>query len=77
MCIVSRGYRGRAGIFEALAMNKEIRKIILKSRDFIDEDALRTAAMNNGMKTLRPVGDQSLKSGVTSVENIEGIIIED
>jgi type IV pilus assembly protein PilB len=72
-----RGYRGRAGIFEALAMNKEIRKIILKSREFIDEDALRTAAFANGMKTLRQSAIDLLKSGVTSIENVEGMIMEE
>ena len=72
-----RGFRGRTGIFEALAMNKELRKIILKSKDFIDEDGLRTLALQNGMRTLRDSAMDLVKQGVTSLENVEGIILEE
>lgn len=72
-----RGYRGRVGIFEALAMTKEMRKIILKSKDFIDEDALRTFALQNGMQTLRQSAMNMVKAGITSVDNVEGMILEE
>jgi len=72
-----RGYRGRVGIFEALPMNKEIRKLILKSRDFIDEDGLRQLAAQNGMQTLRQSAMNLLRDGTTSIENVEGMIVED
>ena len=72
-----RGYRGRIGIFEALAMTKDMRKIILKSRDFIDEDALRTMALQNGMQTIRQYAINLAKAGITSIENIEGLIFEE
>lgn len=72
-----RGYRGRTGIFEALAMTKELRKIILKSKDFIDEDALRTLALQSGMRTLRDSAMDMVKAGITSVENVEGIVLEE
>lgn len=72
-----RGYRGRTGIFEALVMTKEMRKIILKSQDLIDEDALRTLALQNGMQTLRQSAVNLVKNGVTSLEDIEGMIMED
>lgn len=72
-----RGYRGRIGIFEALSMTKEMRKIILKSRDFIDEDALRTHALQNGMQTIRQSAINLAKAGITALDNIEGMIIEE
>jgi len=72
-----KGYRGRIGVFEALAMDKEMRKIILKSRDFVDEEALRALALQNGMKTLRQSALDLVKQGVTSIETAEGMIIED
>lgn len=72
-----RGYRGRLGIFEALAMSKEMRKIILKSRDFIDEDALRTHALQNGMLTLRQSAINLVKLGITSLDIVEGMILEE
>jgi type IV pilus assembly protein PilB len=72
-----RGYRGRVGIFEALPMSKEMRKIILKSRDFIDEDALRTHAIQSGMQTLKTSAINLVKAGITSMENVEGMILEE
>jgi type II secretory ATPase GspE/PulE/Tfp pilus assembly ATPase PilB-like protein len=58
-------------------MSKEIRKIILKSRDFIDEDALRTLALQSGMQTLRQSAINLVKEGITALENVEGMIIEE
>ena len=72
-----RGYRGRVGIFEALPMTKEMRKIILKSRDFIDEDALRTHALQSGMQTLKASAINLVKAGITSMENVEGMVLEE
>ena len=72
-----RGFRGRVGIFEALAMTKEMRKIILKSRDFIDEDALRTHATQSGMQTLKVSAMNLVKAGITSMENVEGMMLDE
>ncbi len=72
-----RGYRGRVGIFEALPMSKDLRKLILKSRDFIDEDGLRTMAAQSGMQTLRQSAMNLVREGITSIENVEGMILED
>ncbi len=72
-----RGYRGRIGIFEALYVSKDIRKIILKARDFIDEEALRTTALQSGMQTIRQSAINLMCQGVTSIENVEGMIIDD
>ncbi|HUL43563.1 MAG TPA: ATPase, T2SS/T4P/T4SS family [Bacteroidota bacterium] len=72
-----RGYRGRMGIFEAFTMTKDMRRIILKSKDFVDEDALRTLALQNGMQTLRQSAIDLVKEGITSIETVEGMILED
>jgi type IV pilus assembly protein PilB len=72
-----KGYRGRIGLFEALQMTKEMRKIILKSRDYIDEDALRTLATQKGMVTLREAAKNLVKDGVTSLETVEGMLIDE
>jgi len=72
-----RGFRGRIGIFETLVINKELRRIILKSQDFIDEDAMRQNALQNGMKTIRQMALGLVKEGVTSLENVEGLVLED
>lgn len=71
-----KGYRGRIGIFEALKMSKEIRQVILRSKDLIDEDAIRTLALKNGMITLKQSAINLAKSGVTSLHEIAGIAME-
>jgi type IV pilus assembly protein PilB len=72
-----RGFRGRTGIYETLVITKELRRIILKSQDFVDEDAMRQHALQNGMKTLRSMALDLVKAGVTSLENVEGLVLED
>jgi len=72
-----KGYRGRIGIFETLAVDKEMRKIILRSRDFVDEEALRSYAVQSGVQTLRTSALALVKNGVTSVETAEGILLDD
>jgi type IV pilus assembly protein PilB len=72
-----RGYRGRIGIYETLAMSKDIRKMIMKSHDFIDEEGIRTLAMQNGMQTLRKSALDLTRQGITSLENVESLIAEE
>jgi type IV pilus assembly protein PilB len=72
-----KGYRGRIGLFEALQMTKEMRKVVLKSRDYIDEDAIRTLAIQKGMITLRDAAKNLVIEGVTSLETVEGMLLDD
>jgi type IV pilus assembly protein PilB len=72
-----KGYRGRTGIYEVLTMNKQIRQIILKSKDFIDEEGLRQTAEQNGMKSLARSAMQLAREGKTSLECIVGLAIEE
>jgi type IV pilus assembly protein PilB len=72
-----RGYRGRIGIYESLSMNKEIRRVILKSAEYIDEDGIRQLALQNGMVPLRAQALRLVREGVTSLENVEGMVLED
>jgi type IV pilus assembly protein PilB len=64
------GYKGRAAIHEALFFTKELRKIILESGDEVNEDAIRTEAVKNGMLALRASGRERIKDGVTTCEEI-------
>jgi type IV pilus assembly protein PilB len=72
-----KGFRGRSGIFEILQMTKDIRQIILKSQDLIDEEAIRSLAVKNGMQTLKKAAFEMVKSGVTSLSEIAGLTLED
>ena len=71
------GYKGRIAIHEALYFHKNIRHIILKSDQVVDEDGLRELAVKNGMQTLRQSGIELLKKGVTSLEEVATVTMED
>jgi type IV pilus assembly protein PilB len=72
-----RGFRGRIGIYETLVINKDLRRIILKSHELIDEDAMRQNALAAGMKTLKFQALRLVKEGITSLENVEGLVLEE
>lgn len=71
------GYKGRAAIHEALLFTKEIKRLILDSGDDIDEDVIKDQAVKDGMLTLRASGRERIKEGITSIEEIIAITIED
>ena len=62
------GYKGRRGIHEALYFTKELRRIILNSKDDINEDEIRELANKNGMLSLRESAIELVKRGDTSLE---------
>ncbi len=70
------GYRGRQCITEALLFTGEIRKLILKSADSIDEDVIRQEALRNGMLTLRASGRGRVKEGTTTIEEVMSATVE-
>jgi type IV pilus assembly protein PilB len=71
------GYKGRAAIHEALYFSREIRNMIVKSGEDIDEDAIRTQATKDGMWTLRRSGIERILEGSTTLEEIAAATSED
>lgn len=71
------GYKGRSAIHEALYFSKEIKQLVLDSGGDIDENSIKELAMKQGMLTLRGSGRERIKEGVTSIEEIIAITIED
>jgi type IV pilus assembly protein PilB len=71
------GYRGRVAIHEALYFEKSIKTLIFTAGDEIDEDKLRDQAVKNGMLTLRASGRDRVKNGLTTIEEVIAITIED
>jgi type IV pilus assembly protein PilB len=70
------GYSGRVGIHEVLPFTPEIRRIILDASSELDEDAIRTCAMKNGMKTLRAAALRRALEGTTTIEEVAAVTIE-
>lgn len=71
------GFKGRAAIHEALFFSKDIKRIILDAGGDIDEDVIKNQAVKNGMLTLRASGRERIKEGVTSVEEVIAITLDD
>ena len=64
------GYRGRTTILELLVMNDAIRRTILEQRN---ADAIRRAALAEGMIPMREDGYRKALAGVTTVEEVERV----
>jgi type IV pilus assembly protein PilB len=64
------GYKGRAAIHEALYFTREIRGIIVRSGEEVNEEAIRTQAVKDGMWDLRRAGIERIKLGQTTLEEI-------
>jgi len=69
------GYRGRLGVFEIMAMNDQLRILIM---DNASTSILRREAIKNGMRTLRESGMLALFDGETTLDEIvKETILED
>ncbi|MCB9652581.1 MAG: type II secretion system ATPase GspE [Deltaproteobacteria bacterium] len=64
---LNTGYQGRAGIYELLVVNDEIRQLILKNTD---AGTIKKAAVRNGMRTLLQDGARKALRGDTSIEEV-------
>ncbi len=61
------GYKGRAGLYEVMAMSPELRRMILRGASVAE---LRDQAIEEGMLTLRSNGILRLEQGVTTLEEV-------
>jgi type IV pilus assembly protein PilB len=62
------GYRGRVGVYEVMAVSEPIRSMILE-RASVDE--MVAVAVREGMRRLREDGMEKVRSGLTSIAEIE------
>jgi type IV pilus assembly protein PilB len=61
------GYRGRAGIYEVMAISPELRRMVLRGASVAE---LRDMAVEEGMLTLRMDGIKKIEKGVTTLEEV-------
>jgi len=61
------GYRGRTAIFEIMALNDEIRDLIMNNAS---TNILRTAGQKAGMKLLRDNGLAIIYDGITTIDEV-------
>ncbi len=61
------GYKGRAGVYEVMALSPELRRLILRGGSVAE---IRDQAVLDGMLTLRMDGIVKIKKGVTTLEEV-------
>ncbi len=66
------GYKSRVGIFELLIMDKEIKDLVSKKASTED---IFTQAREKGMTTMKEDGWQKVKQGITTVAEVERVLL--
>ncbi|UII71321.1 GspE/PulE family protein [Pseudomonas sp. HN11] len=68
-CVECRnsGYRGRAGVYEIMVLNEELKALITPGADV---QALRNTAIAQGMCSLRMAGLQKVEAGLTTMAEV-------
>ncbi len=64
------GYKGRVAIVEALLVDRDVKQIILSTKDGIDEEAIRKSAEGKGMLSLMASGRHRVLDGDTTISEI-------
>ena len=68
------GYRGRVGVYEILRMNETLATAIAQRAS---TDALRRLALESGMRTLLGYGLNLVRQGMTTLEEVERMLLTD
>src|SRR5215212_5298645 len=61
------GYKGRAGLYEVMALSPELRRMILRGASVVE---IRDQAVSEGMLTLRMDGMKKIERGVTTLDEV-------
>jgi type IV pilus assembly protein PilB len=61
------GYKGRAGLYEIMAMSPELRRMILRGASVSE---MQEQAVSEGMLTLRMDGIKKIERGITTLEEV-------
>ena len=62
------GYKGRIGVYEVMPITDDMKQLIMRNGNSLD---IAEQAQREGVRNLRQSGLLKVKSGVTSLEEIE------
>ena len=68
------GYKGRVGIYEVLRINESLSAAIAQNKG---SDTIRRIALESGMKTLLGYGLELVRQGLTTLEEIDRMVLTD
>jgi len=66
------GYKGRIGVFEVMEFDDTLQTLFLRNAPTFE---MRQAAIDGGMRTLRRDALDKVKNGVTSLEEIDRVVV--
>jgi len=67
------GYKGRTAVHEIMEIDDELRKLVIKGAT---ADEIREVAKKNGMRTLYGSGLLKVKKGITSLEEVNRVLMQ-
>ncbi len=70
----SSGFRGRLGVYEVMTLDRELRDAIAKGSP---AHVLKDLAAAQGMSMLWDEGLKKVRAGLTSLEELEGVVLLD
>ena len=68
------GYSGRIALHEILRVDKDLRNLILNSRDL---DEIKACALESGLKTLADDARDKVRAGLTTLNEVRRVLGED
>ncbi|MBR2774305.1 MAG: type II/IV secretion system protein [Selenomonadaceae bacterium] len=68
------GYSGRIALHEILRVDKDLRNLILNSRDL---DEIRACALESGLKTLADDALEKVRAGLTTLNEVRRVLGDD
>src|SRR5262245_9441158 len=68
------GYKGRTGIYELVALNEELRSLVVGRAPLVE---VRAAARRAGMVTLREDGLRKVEAGITTLDEVMRVTSEE
>jgi type IV pilus assembly protein PilB len=68
------GYKGRVALYEVMRFTEGLKELVLQGASTAE---LKTAAIKNGMRTLRMSGILKVMDGVTTTEEILRVTMSD
>ena len=71
---VNTGYHGRLGVYEVMALPRDLRDAIAKGSP---AHVLKDVAMQGGMSSLWDEGLKKVREGATSLEELESVVLLD
>ena len=66
------GHKGRVGLYELLTVTSEISELI---GERADSNTIRSLALSQGMKTLKDDGLEKVKLGITTLEEVQKVVM--